>query len=229
MKTKRVLASCIGLMLLLTTACGNSCTSTSVISSTFNPAALEQWIGTENSVQMTFGEYEKTAPAVWNELTRTFITPLPIVFRNNRIPTLHISRVYQLGSISTSPNSINIDGLEQRDAIFSPFDGDIALFEGDKDLAGFNLYIKDTNGNNIARLSFATTGLDLAIDIDQAIMGDDGFRHMTVKKETIIGYLLKSDKHSAFNGQVQVSGTAFDLNKYGFATTPEGKLIEIIK
>jgi hypothetical protein len=196
------------------------------IPSTFDPAALEQRIGPENSIQMTFDEYEKTAPPVWVEQNKTLTIPLPIIFRDNRIPTLHIEKV-QNPNANGSLDFINIDGLEQGDILFSPFDGKIQISQGAKNLVGFFLYIKGPRGEEIS-LYFKTTGLNPLVDLSHPPV--DGYIPATVKKGDPIGSLITSDRHKAFNGQIQIDGrNDLSLGSFNLAATPEGKVIEITK
>jgi hypothetical protein len=196
------------------------------IPSTFDPTALEQRVGPENSVQMTFAEYEKTAPQIWVEQNKTLTIPLPIIFRDNRIPTLHIEKI-QNPNANDSLDFMNIDGLEQGDILFSPFDGEFRVSQGAKNLAGFFLHIKGPGGEEIS-LYFKTTGLNPLVDLSHPPV--DGYIHAIVKKGDPIGSLITSDRHKAFNGQIQIDGrNDLSLGSFNLATTPEGKLIEITK
>ena len=100
-----------------------------IIPSTFNPAAIDSIIGGNNSVFMTFAQEEQAAPPLWENGEKTLTTPLPILFRDNRTPTLLIQKVEN--SVISSLNVIAItDGLEEGDVIVSPFDGEIELYQG---------------------------------------------------------------------------------------------------
>jgi hypothetical protein len=226
MKIKRVLVSCIGLLLLVTTACGENISSTSDIPSTFDPAVLVQRTGPENSVQMTFADYEKIAPSVWNEETRIMTIPLPFVFKGGQSPILYIEKVQDPLAEGTL-DIVNVGGLEQGVAFISNFDGTIEASRGaSKNLTGFFVRTNDSQGNNVS-LYFKTTGLNSMIEFDYNVAGD--MVRSTIKKGDIIGYLLKQDKHYAFNGQVQITGRGPSLEALNLATTPEGKLILVIK
>jgi hypothetical protein len=216
MKIKRVLAFCIGLLLLVTTACGQN------ISSTFNPAVIEQRVVPANSVQMTFADYEVTELQIWNEQNRTMTIPLPIEFKDNRIPNLIIKKekISYDSSESARKNKITIDGIQEGDTLLSPIEGDVDFSNGYTGLAGFDIRTKDSQGHDIVAW-FSTTGLiSPSIDVHK-------FIHVT--KGEPIGIFTSSNKHNMFNGQIQITGFAPLLENFNLATTPDNKLIQIIK
>jgi hypothetical protein len=199
--------------------------------SSFDPTAKAQRISAGNSVQMTLDEYYKTSPVIYQNKTLT--TVLPIFFKDNRVPTLHIERVDEILHYKQK-GMYNILGLEQGDVIFSPYDGQVGIFSDDKaylGLLGVDLEFIDASGNKLL-LSFSTTGLDASTyirdNIDQATE-DGGLLWIPIKKGDPIGSLRTSDKHNMFNGQIQINGVGPYFENYFFAVTPEGKLIEIKK
>jgi hypothetical protein len=198
-----------------------------VIPSTFDPAAINSVIGPENSIQMTWDQYEATSPTLWNADSKTMTIPLPISFNENQIPTLHTEKgkfSYD-SSISAPKQKITIDGLQQGSIIFSPTDGEIVISLGNQDLNAFYISTKDSQGNPI-NIWFSTTGLNPMVNFDSPIKDTI---HIPIKKGDPIGSLLTSDKHRMFNGQIQIDGIAPLLENFNLATTPEGKAIEITK
>jgi hypothetical protein len=194
-----------------------------IIPSTFDPAAINSVIGPENSIQMTFADYEKFAPPIWNEQTRTMTVPIPAMFNGNQISILHIQKdknAYTDDSLSM----ITIDGLKQGDILISPFDGEMNLEKGEGMFIGFSIRAKDSYGNDIV-LWFATNGLNPLIpNIDfptkEAIS-------IHIKKGDPIGSLLTSDKHRLYDGQIKIKGNGPFLQNLNLAATPEGKAIII--
>jgi hypothetical protein len=195
-----------------------------IIPSTFNPAAIESVIGPENSVQMTWDQYEATSPTLWNEQNKTMTAPLSIIFENNRIPTLRIEKVEHSGDKLL--NKITIGGLQERDIFCSPCDGKIQLTPGSTGLSGFFIHATDPQGRDII-LTVATTGLNPLFDIPDRPIGES--LYIPIKKGDPIGSLSTSDKHWAFNGQIQIIGHAPSIQNFNLATTPEGKAILITK
>jgi hypothetical protein len=190
---------------------------------TISPDAKEYTVDATNSVQMTLADYEKIAPPLW--ANKSMVVPLFIEFANNRIPTLRIEKApdpYADGTLDI----INIGGLEEGDTFIAPFDCDIELFWGGEDLREFFLITKDSKGEEIT-LVIKTTGLNPLFEFKSPITTDTDRK--TIKKGDRIGSLLTPKKHYAFNGQIQISGSAPLLENFNLATTPEGKLIEIIK
>lgn len=98
-------------------------------SSTFDNNAKDQYINPNNSTWMTLDEYEKTGVQLWDLENKTLTIPLPIIFKDNRIPTLHVKKGNdpQIRS-STLPSFYVIDdGLQEGDIVCSPFDGEIRI------------------------------------------------------------------------------------------------------
>jgi len=61
-----------------------------VVPSTFDVSAMKSVIGANDSEQMTFDEYTVTAPSIWVGQNKTMTVPVPILFKDNRIPTLRV-------------------------------------------------------------------------------------------------------------------------------------------
>jgi hypothetical protein len=195
------------------------------IPSTFDPAALEQQIGPENSVQMTSTEYGENAQPLWDKQNKTLTFPLSFAFRNNRIPTLYIEKTVNIID-SSAAKMITIRGFEQGDIFLSPITGDIELQKGtDKFLSTIVLYFKDPQGEEES-IVLATTGLNNLMNFNRPIENNT---RCSINIGDPIGSFLTSDKHPMFDGQVQISGHAQLLEKLNLATTPEGKLIVIIE
>jgi hypothetical protein len=197
-----------------------------VIPSTFDPNALEQTIGPENSIQMTWDQYKATSPTLWNEQNRTLIIPLPVIF--NRIPTLNIEKdkLSFDSSDSAAKKKITIDGLQQGDIILSPIDGEIKLQKRTNKIIGdIFMYAKNSQGEDII-IIFATTPLNNLINFSYPLENDT---LIPIRRGDPIGSLITSNRHWAFNGQIQIMGFAPLLESFNLATTPEGKAIEIIK
>lgn len=197
------------------------------VPSTFDPTALEQRIGPENSVQMTFAEYEKIAPTLWDEQNKTMTILLPVILRDNRISNLLIEKEQLSFDSSESPvkKKITINGLQQGDIILCPIDGEILISQGGQDLNAFRISTKDSQGNSII-IWFSTTGLNPLINFERPVKENISIH---VNKGDPIGSLLTSDKHPMFNGQLQVDGFATEEKNFNLATTPEGKAIVITK
>jgi hypothetical protein len=200
-----------------------------VIPLTFDPAALESVIGPENSVQMTLEEYEATSPTMWDEQNKTMTIPLSIIFKDDLIPNLFIKKE-QLSfdsSESAVKSKITVNGLQQGDIIPSPVDGEIELQKGTNKCIGGSIFIytKDSQGEDIIIL-FATTPLNNLINFNYPLENNT---RIPIKRGDPIGSLLTSDKHWAFNGQIQIMGFAPLLKNFNLATTHEGKAIIITK
>jgi hypothetical protein len=191
----------------------------------FDPTARESTADANNSVQMTLADYEKTSPSpLWENENKTLTTLLPVMFRDGRIPTLHIEKT-QNPKAEGALDLITIDGLEQGDILFSPIDGEIEIYKGDNNLTDFYLIAKDFQGQNVG-ISIMTTGLNPLITFDH---NPTGYKTtQSIKKGDPIGSFLTSNKHWAYNGQLKMDGDAPLLDDdFILATTPDGKLIEI--
>jgi hypothetical protein len=194
------------------------------IPSTFDPSALDQWVGAQNSVQMTFEEYEATNPTLWNPENRAMTIPIPVIFRDGRTPTLHVEKTQNPYINDGTLNFINIDGLEQGDTLLAPFDGEIQIVKGSENLATFFLRTKDSQGRNIS-LTINTTGLNPLFEFDHNMTDDSIF--LPIKRGDLIGSLLTSNNLNASKAQVEIIGHAPLLENFNFATTSGGKVIEI--
>jgi hypothetical protein len=100
------------------------------IPSTFDVSALNSKIGLEDSTQMTWDEYTATAPQLWVEENKTMTAPVPILYKDNRTPTLSIKKIES--QYDGRLNTISIDGLEPGDTVLSLIDGEIELDQGDE-------------------------------------------------------------------------------------------------
>ena len=187
-----------------------------LIPSTFDVSALKSVIGANDSVQMTFGEYVATAPPLWVEENRTMTVPVPILFNDNRIPTLSIKKI-ESQFVPNLLDRISIDGLEPGDMVLSLIDGEIEISQGhEKDLAVFTLLTKDAQGNDID-IMYLTSGLE----IDPSIIFDKPIKDhvlIPIKKDQPIGKMLTSDK-------LELIGGGPLLQTFNLAVTPEEKAI----
>jgi hypothetical protein len=201
---------------------------TSDISSIFDPNALEQLAGPENITQMTSEEAEAITPPVWDEQSKVMTIDLPFLFESNRIPTLHITKE-QNPSID-SLNVITVDGLREKDIVYSPTDGYLEVEKGATMLKSFFIRSKNLKGQDVV-VTFSTMGLDPMIDFNNSIgLTADGLCiRIPIKENDLIGALLTSDKLPKHDGQVLIKGNAPYLEKFNLATTFEGKLIQIVK
>jgi hypothetical protein len=211
-----VLADCIGLLVLGAIACQPQ---------TFDPVSTKQQIGSENYVQMTWAEYEATTPRLWNDDSKTLTIPLPVVFKDNQIRSLRIEKVKST-YFPTLADEMIIDGLQQGDVIFSPFDGEVELDKyEEKYLGSIFLYAKGPKDEQLS-IVFATTTLNNLLNFSHPIA--DTIR-VPVKKGDSIGSLDTSNKHRVFNGQIEMDGGGPLCKYFNLATTPEGKVILITK
>jgi hypothetical protein len=199
-------------------------TETIPITETFDSQAMESYVEPSNIAEMSVNEYEKIAPPLWEEQNKTLTIPLPITFRDNRDPTLHIEKS-ENWAIPNYINTMTIDGLEQGDTIFSPIDGEITFFDvketGGK-LASFSLKSKGPQGERID-LTFATTDVKFLIDYTNQSTTDKVT--IPIKKGTPIGTLITGNKHRMFDGQIQIYGNGPLLKYFNLAITAGGKVI----
>jgi hypothetical protein len=185
------------------------------IASTFDVSALNSKIGIEDSVQMTFDDYVASAPPVWVEENRTMTVPVPILFKDNRTPTLSIKKIES--QFDGRLNVMSIDGLEQGDTVVSLIDGEIEITQGhEKDLAIFTLYTQDSQGNDID-IMYLTNGLepDPSISFEKPIKN---LIRIPIKKGQPIGKMLTSDS-------LELIGAGPLLQNFNLAVTPENKAI----
>ena len=187
------------------------------IPSTFDVSALNSKIGLEDSKQMTWEEYTAIAPQLWVEENRTMTAPVPILYKDNRTPTLSIKKI----SDGERYNRISIDGLEPGDTVLSLIDGEIDISQGhEKDLAIFTLYTKDPQGHDID-IMYLTSGLEIdpSITFDKPIK--DHIR-LPIKKDQPIGKMLTADNF-------ELIGNAPLLKSFNLAVTSQGKAIILTK
>jgi hypothetical protein len=189
----------------------------------FDATAIKSDIGRNNLVKMAVEEYKKIAPPLWEEQSRTLTIPLPIYFRDNRIPTLRIEK----SSNFNSPKLIvtTIDGLEQGDAPFSPVDGTMTIYPGGDSLRAVFLDGIDNKGNKMSVI-FATTGLEPSVEFDSPT---ENKVVIPIKFAEPIGNLLTSDRHSMFKGQIQITGIDLGIENFNLGTDSEKKVIILQK
>jgi hypothetical protein len=187
----------------------------------FNPASMKSVIGRNNIVQMTIEDYRKNAPPLWEDQEKTLTIPLPILFRDNRIPVLHVEK--SLNFAGPILDVITIDGLEQGDRLCSPIDGNIELSPDGDNVTLRAIFLKGTdNKGNHMSIIFSTTGLKPLIDFNLPITEK---KLIPVKQGDPIGTLLKSDRHTNFKGQIQITGNDLHLENFNFGISSEKKLI----
>jgi len=185
------------------------------IPSTFDVSALNSKIGLEDSTQMTWDEYTATAPQLWVEENKTMTAPVPILYKDNRTPTLSIKKIES--SFDHTLNRISIDGLEPGDTVLSLIDGEIEITEGhEKDLAIFTLFTQDSQGND-TDIMYLTSGLE----IDPSIIFDKPVKdhiRIPIKKDQPIGKMLTADNF-------ELIGWGPLIENFNLAVTPGKKAI----
>jgi hypothetical protein len=189
------------------------------IPSTFDVSALNSKIGLEDSTKMTWDEYTATAPQLWVEENKTMTAPVPILFKDNRTPTLNIKKIES--SFDHTLNRISIDGLEPGDTVLSLIDGEIEIFQGDENNPNnFTLFTKDSQGNDID-IMYLTGGVELdpSISFDKPVK--DHIR-IPIKKDQPIGKMLTADNF-------ELIGNAPLLENFNLAVTSQGKAIILTK
>jgi len=87
--------SCVLIVLPMLVACsGTSQQSNQTTSfSTFDASAPKSTINADDSVQMTLDQCTDVAPSYWNTQNHIMTVPVPILFNDNRIPTLKIEKI----------------------------------------------------------------------------------------------------------------------------------------
>jgi hypothetical protein len=185
------------------------------VPSTFDVSALNSVIGANDSVQMTWDEYTATAPPIWNGQNEVMTVPVPLLFKDNRAPTLSIKKIES--QFDGRLNRISIDGLEPGDTVLSLIDGEIEINQGhENDLAVFTLYTQDSEGHDID-IMYLTSGLE----IDPSIVFDKPINDhilIPIKKNQPIGKMVTSDK-------LELIGNGPLLQSFNLAVTPENKAI----
>jgi hypothetical protein len=182
---------------------------------TFDPSSLKSVIGANDSTQMTWDEYTATAPQLWVEENKTMTAPVPILYKDNRTPTLSIKKIES--SFDHTLNRISIDGLEPGDTVLSLIDGEIEITEGhEKDLAIFTLFTQDSQGND-TDIMYLTSGLE----IDPSIIFDKPVKdhiRIPIKKDQPIGKMLTADNF-------ELIGWGPLIENFNLAVTPGKKAI----
>jgi hypothetical protein len=127
-----------------------------IIPSTFDASAMKAKISPNDSVQMTFDEYTKATPPIWDGQNKTLTVPVPILFANNRNPTLGVEKV--ASSIDGLVNQIQMDDLEPGDVMFSPVDGTLMIQTVYEDnLTEFDLEYTDSQGETITITGYSSS------------------------------------------------------------------------
>jgi|WetSurMetagenome_2_1015567.scaffolds.fasta_scaffold14058_4 hypothetical protein len=200
-------------------------------SSTFDPGAKEQYVNPNNETFMTLEEYEKTGIQYWESKTLTI--PLPIIFKDNRTPTLHVSKGqdYVMGNDGLNLYSID-DGLQEGDIICSPIEGEIYVttdeFKATGYMRSFTITIPETDSMSINGFLFRTSPSVIPlIDLDNAIpLEDKNNVKRFVKKGQPIAKIATSINGKTFNPQVSIFANYGSLkdDALNFATS-DGKVI----
>jgi hypothetical protein len=197
-----------------------------LVSTIFDPTALEQTVTAANSVQMTWEEYEKIATPTWIENGETFTMLLPIRFGSNRIPTLHLEKGVDYGNSGRGFNLISIrDGLKAGDKFFSPFDGKLKIAKPGGKYNFFYLYSTAEGHGMEDAIIFLGTGMELLPGMKQT--GEDrDYIYFDVEENQDFGKLLSSDKHDITGVQLQIQGIGRTGKQKNFnLQTNEGKLV----
>lgn len=191
------------------------------IVSTFDVSAMKSTIDSNNSVQIPIDEYFETAPPIWNEESKTMTFPIPVLFRDNRIPTLSIEKL--ASQFSGRINRISIDGFEQGDVFYAPYEGNILVNSSAEDtLTFFFLKTTDSQGKEVSIL-FQLPPLEPLISFDQPISENGTL--IPVEEKQPIGKILASDKDLSHKYQIELSGGGPLIENFNLDTTPEGKAI----
>lgn len=201
-------------------------------SPTFDPSAGDTHMNVNNSAVMTLDQFKQIAPLIWNAENGTMTIPLPIKFRNGRIPTLHIVKMKDPSldqSVIKGNDLIQIDnGLQEGDVVFSPYNARLIIMtipnQGITPAIGtffLDAYPLDQRNN----FGFGTTPLLLLPDPKRAIKIDDYSSYIDVKENEPIGRVLTSYDGKSFNPQIQITGLGHPslLKNFDLATTSGGQ------
>jgi hypothetical protein len=199
----------------------NKPTKPVLIPSTFDVSAIKSTIGANDSVQMTLDECTKIAPPYWNAPDGIMTVPIPVLFSDNRIPTLSVEKTPN--PLDEVLNQISISGFESGDVIISPIDGEIQITIADENLSWFSLFSKDAQGNDdiIMQIRTSPNGLNPLINFnvpttEQQIL-------IAIKKGQPIGEITTP------NTSIMISADGPSTEGNNLATTPEGKVIILTK
>ncbi|MBN2239068.1 MAG: hypothetical protein JW712_04790 [Dehalococcoidales bacterium] len=186
----------------------------------YDPESSDTFIEPSNSIQMTFDKAEKASPTLWQSENNTLTIILPIIFKDSRIPILHIEKNRYPDGDNDTKDLITIGGLQEGDIIVSPIDGTFSV--SSENLASFFLHGQGSDGEEI-NITFATTGLNPLINFTLPETG--GYTEIQIKKGDLVGSFLTSEQHSKFAGQVMIAGHGPFLKNFNLASTSDGKAI----
>jgi hypothetical protein len=149
--------------------------------------------------------------------------PVPILFRDNRIPTLSIERFRN--GVNNRLNRINIEGLEQGDIILSPVDGTIEVdAQAYKDgLNYFYLRSDDYQGENV-NILFQGPPLESFISFDKPISKTGTL--FSIKKGQQIGKVATLDKNLL---HITLTGSGPLIEGFDLAATSGEKAVLLKK
>lgn len=184
----------------------------------FDPSALKSVIGPNDSIQIPASEYFASAPTIWNEQSRIMTIPVPVLFRDGRLPTLTVDKIPS--ALDGKLDTISIDGLEQGDVILSPMDGRIEVNQPHEDFAVFFFESTDTQGRGIS-IMFLGPPLEPLITLDQPISKTGSF--YDIKKGQPIGKILASDKDLLHRYKISLIGGGPAREGFNLTVTSEGK------
>ena len=193
------------------------------VPSTFDVSAMKATISPNNSVQMTFDAYTQGAPPIWDGQNKTLTVPVPILFANNRNPTLKVEKV--VDTIDGEVDQIQMDDLEPGDVIFSPIDGTLnEQKEYEDSLHVFYLNYTDSQGNNIAIEGYCSLLKPLVSFADATPVTDD-IVSIPIKKGQPIGEITASDN----DPHIGLIGAGPFMKSFNLAVNSERKVILLTK
>jgi hypothetical protein len=184
---------------------------------------MKSVIGANDSVQMTFNTYINTAPPIWDGQNETMTVPVPILFKDNRIPTLNVEKI--ASAFDGKLNQIEIDNLQQGDIIISPIDATLSILEEDEsNPTVFSLDYTDTQGNHLS-LEYNASSLQPLLNYADASPGSIAREiEIPIKKYQPIGEIMASE-----DPHVMLIGTGPLLQTFNLAVNPENKAILLTK
>ena len=194
-----------------------------VVPPTFDVSAMKATISPNNSVQMTFDAYTQAAPPIWDGQNKTMTVPVPILFANNRNPTLKVEKV--ASSIDGLVNQIQMDDLEPGDVMFSPVDGTLMIQTVYEDnLTEFDLEYTDSQGETITITGYSSSLKPLISFADATPVTNDEVS-IPIKEGQPIAEVIALDN----NPHVGLIGFGPFLEKFNLAVNSESKVILLTK
>jgi hypothetical protein len=160
---------------------------------------------------------------------------LPIKFKDDRIPTLHIQKMNDgMGDLQGN-NLIQIDdGLQEGDIIFSPYDGLLTVPQitaQTGDLETFYLHPDASSPDEVfqkyTNMYFDMTSLKPLVNLDQAVKDNWNNLNIPIKKDQPIGTILTSYEGKSFKPNIKISWMTSGTEKSFNLATSEGKVIII--